>query len=195
MTNSSWPLFQLGLNPYGMTYYLGLQGRGTARQNPQGTGLEGFLSIAEELGAHSLELFDPWLQELSDGQLSELKERLNRLSITPVISGGYILDESGHVFRSARMLDAKIIRFALTNVLCGGRAFCKDWDELRQNVRKKILEFGKTVVDAGLMIAIENHQDFTSDELVEFCVMTDGVGITYDTGNSFPVAESPSKFT
>ena len=99
MTNSSWPLFQLGLNPYGMTYYLGLQGRGTARQNPQGTGLEGFLSIAEELGAHSLELFDPWLQELSDGQLSELKERLNRLSITPVISGGYILEETGHVFR------------------------------------------------------------------------------------------------
>ena len=23
MTNSSWPLFRLGLNPYGMTYYLG----------------------------------------------------------------------------------------------------------------------------------------------------------------------------
>ena len=51
MTNSSWPLFKLGLNPYGMTYYLGLQGRGTARQNPNGTGLEGFLKIAEELGA------------------------------------------------------------------------------------------------------------------------------------------------
>ena len=105
--------------------------------------LEGFLSIAEELGAHSLELFDPWLQELSDGQLSELKERLNRLSITPVISGGYILDESGHVFRTARMLDAKIIRFALTNVLCGGRAFCTDWDELSQNVRKKFLNLVK----------------------------------------------------
>ena len=142
MTNSSWPLFQLGLNPYGMTYYLGLQGRGTPRQNPKGTGLEGFLAIAEELGAHSLELFDPWLQELSDGQFSELKERLNRLSITPVISGGYILNETGHAFRSAQLLEAKTIRFALTNVLCGGRAFRTDWDELRQNVRKKILEFG-----------------------------------------------------
>ena len=53
MTNSAWPLFKLGLNPYGMTYYLGLQGRGTSRQNPKGTGLEGFLAIAEELGAHS----------------------------------------------------------------------------------------------------------------------------------------------
>ena len=195
MTNSSWPLFKLGLNPYGMTYYLGLQGRGTPRQNPKGTGLEGFLVIAEELGSHSLELFDPWLQELSDVQLSKLKERLNRLSITPVISGGYILKETGHVFRSAQLLEAKTIRFALTNVLCGGRAFRTEWDELRQNVRKKILGFGKTAVDVGLMIAIENHQDFTSAELVEFCEMTDGVGITYDTGNSFPVAESPIQFT
>ena len=76
-----------------MTYYFSLQGRGTARQNRHLTGLEGFLSIAGELGAHSLELFDPWLQALSDGQLSELKERVNRLSITPVISGGYIREE------------------------------------------------------------------------------------------------------
>ena len=58
MMNSSWPLFKLGLNPQGMTYYLGLQGRGTTRQNPNGTGLEGFLKIVEELGAKSLEIFD-----------------------------------------------------------------------------------------------------------------------------------------
>jgi hypothetical protein len=50
-------------------------------------------------------------------------------------------------------------------------------------------------VDAGAIIAIENHQDFTSAELVEFCEMAPGVGITYDTGNSFPVAEAPLDFT
>ena len=195
MTNSSWPLFKLGLNPYGMTYYLGLQGRGTARQNPNRTGLEGFLKIAEELGAKSLEIFDPWLQEFSGNEFQSLKDRLDQRGITPVVSGGYILEETGHVFRSAQLLEAKTIRFALTNVLSGGRAFRTDWNELRQAVRKKILEIGKTAADAGLMIAIENHQDFTSAELVEFCEMTSGVGITYDTGNSFPVAESPNQFT
>ena len=45
------------------------------------------------------------------------------------------------------------------------------------------------------MIAIENHQDFTSAELVEFCGLSPGVGLTYDTGNSFPVAEAPLDFT
>ncbi|HBM54069.1 MAG TPA: hypothetical protein DDZ97_13295 [Deltaproteobacteria bacterium] len=97
MTNSSWPLFKLGLNPYEMTYYLGLQGRGTARQNPNGTGLEGFLKIAEELGAKSLEIFDPWLQEFSGNEFQILKDRLDHRGITPVVSGGYILEETGHV--------------------------------------------------------------------------------------------------
>ena len=80
-----------------MTYYLGLQGRGTARQNPNGTGLEGFLKIAEELGAKSLEIFDPWLQEFSGNEFQILKGRLDHRGITPVVSGGYILEETGHV--------------------------------------------------------------------------------------------------
>ena len=36
-----------GLNPYGLTYYLGLQGMGTPRHNPNGTGLEGFIALTE----------------------------------------------------------------------------------------------------------------------------------------------------
>ncbi len=44
------------------------------------------------------------------------------------------------------------------------------------------------------MLAIENHQDFTSDELVGFAESTDGVGICVDAGNTFPVAEAPLDF-
>jgi hypothetical protein len=44
-------------------------------------------------------------------------------------------------------------------------------------------------------IAIENHQDFTSDDLMELCLQAgDAVGITLDTGNSFPVGEAPLDF-
>ena len=34
---------------------------GTPRANPNGRGLEGFIEIAEELGARTLEIFEPWL--------------------------------------------------------------------------------------------------------------------------------------
>ncbi len=41
---------------------------------------------------------------------------------------------------------------------------------------------------------IENHQDFGSDELAEFCETTRGLGICLDTGNTYPVAEAPLDF-
>ena len=49
-------LFQIGLNPYGVAYTVGLQGLGTPRANPQPTGLPGFLALAREIGAAYVEL-------------------------------------------------------------------------------------------------------------------------------------------
>jgi sugar phosphate isomerase/epimerase len=47
--------------------------------------------------------------------------------------------------------------------------------------------------DVGLVLAVENHQDFTSEELI---LMADeaGVGIVLDTGNPFAVGEDPLAF-
>ena len=41
---------RMGLNPYGLTYHLGMQGRGTERANPNPVGLEGFIALATEIG-------------------------------------------------------------------------------------------------------------------------------------------------
>src|ERR1700678_600817 len=68
--------FALGLNPYGLTYHLGLQGAGGPRANPKGMGLEGFIAIATELGARAIEIFDPWLRALDDNELAALRDRL-----------------------------------------------------------------------------------------------------------------------
>ena len=190
-----WPDFRTGLNPYGLTYHLGLQARGTARENRNGRGLEGFVALAQELGARALEIFDPWISAHSDDEMRALRDRLGALGITPVISGGHITAPSDSVFRSARLLGAATIRFALTDVLCGDRAARADWAELRRAVEDGVRRLGPKAAEAGVTIAIENHQDFTSAELVEFCGMVPGVGITYDTGNSFPVGEAPLDFT
>ena len=53
-----------GLNPYGLTYYLGMQGAGTPRANPSPAGLDGFLALGEELGARVLEIWQGWLTPL-----------------------------------------------------------------------------------------------------------------------------------
>ena len=189
-------IFALGLNPYGLTYHLGLQGAGGQRANPKGTGLEGFIAIATELGAKALEIFDPWLRALSDKELRALRDRLAELGMTPIVSSGLMMGPFESALRSARLLDAGIIRYGLTTVLCGDRHVLGDkWAQLVASVRAAIADRGPRAQDNGRTLAIENHQDFGSAELIAFCEETRGVGVCLDTGNAFPVAEAPLDFT
>jgi len=179
--------FALGLNPYGLTYHLGLQGAGGPRANPKGAGLDGFIAIAVELGAKALEIFDPWLRALTDDELRALRDRLAGLGMTPIVSSGLMMGPFESALRSARLLDVGIIRYGLTTVLCGDRHALGDkWPELVATVRAAIADRGPHADDEGRSLAIENHQDFGSDELAAFCEETRGVGVCLDTGNAFP---------
>src|SRR5882757_1948697 len=187
--------FAFGLNPYGLTYHLGLQGAGGPRANPKGAGLEGFIAIATELGAKVLEIYDPWLRAMGDDELRALRDRLAGLGLTPIVSSGLMMGPFESALRSARILNAEVIRHGLTNVLCGDRHALGDkWKELVADVRAALADRGPRAADEGRVVAIENHQDFGSDELAEFCETTRGIGICLDTGNTFPVAEAPLDF-
>jgi sugar phosphate isomerase/epimerase len=187
--------FAFGLNPYGLTYHLGLQGAGGPRANPKGAGLEGFIAVATELGAKVLELYDPWLRAMSDDEIRALRDRLGDLGMTPIVSSGLMMGPFESALRSARLLNAEVIRHGLTTVLCGNRHALGDkWKELAAQVQAALAERGPRAADEGRIVAIENHQDFGSDELVEFCETNRGIGICLDTGNTFPVAEAPLDF-
>jgi 3-oxoisoapionate decarboxylase len=191
-------MLNIGLNPYGLTWHLGLQGMGTPRANPHGCGLEGFIAIAQELGAGVVEIFDPWLRALDDAALTDLGARLRDAGMVPVISAGLnMMGPMESAFRSARALGAGVIRLGLSPVLCGARAAeGGNWGALVAMIRSELAVVGPRAADEGRWLAVENHQDFGSAELVAFCEGAGrGVGITFDTGNSFPVLESPMDFT
>ncbi len=185
-----------GLNPYGLTYYLGLQGRGTPRANPAGTGLEGFIALCTELGGRTIELWDGWLSELDDAGLSAVRHRLEGLDIVPVVSSGLQHGDVDACIRNARALGADRIRLALTPILCGDRAAAgQRWYGLVAGVREKLEVAAAKAAAADVTLVIENHQDFTSRELVGLCEeFGPSVRIVYDTANSFPVAEAPLDF-
>jgi sugar phosphate isomerase/epimerase len=187
----------MGLNPYGLTYHLGLQGRGTPRANPSAAGLEGFLALVDELGARAVELWEGWLSELGDDGLAALHERLVKSDVVPVISSGLQHGDLDACIRYAHALGADRVRVALTPILCGDRAAAGErWHALVADVRSKLEVAAPKMEAAGLTLLIENHQDFTSRELVGFCEeFGPAVRIVYDTANSFPVAEAPLDFT
>ena len=186
-----------GLNPYGLTWHLGLQGIGTPRANPHGTGLPGFIALAQELGGKAVELWEGWLKDMSDADLAALCAQLDGLGMARVVSSGLQQGDMSLLIRAALALNSPYIRFALTPVLCGDRAAAGPlWGELVASVRAKLTAYTPMAAANGLVILIENHQDFTSRELVALCEeFGPSVRIVYDTGNSFPVAEAPLDFT
>jgi sugar phosphate isomerase/epimerase len=188
-------MIQIGLNPYGLTYYLGLQGRGTPRANPGGRGLAGFVEIAEEIGAKTIEIHNAWLTAMGPSELRCLRERFEARGMTPVISLGPPLEGVDTAIRSALATGAKVIRLGLTPVLCGARAEYAAWPDLVQHVRITLRHFAPVAYGSGLTLAIEDHQDFGSQELLDFCAEAGpGVGICFDVGNALAVAEDPLAF-
>ena len=186
----------LGLNPYGQTYHLGIQAAGTPRANPNGAGLDGFVQLAEKIGARSIELHEPWLQDLDDAGLDALRDRLNSLKLVPIVGSGLPHAPPGSAIRPATRIGAKTVRLALTTVLCGDRAALgDDWPKLVGEVRAKLCRYAAMARESGITLAIENHQDFNAEELLELCDMAGpNVGICLDVANSFPVAEAPLPF-
>jgi sugar phosphate isomerase/epimerase len=188
---------RFGLNPYGLTYYLGLQGRGTPRANPKPAGLEGFVALTEEVGGRVIELADSWLKELDEGRLQALRARLEKSDITPVVSSGLHHGDVDACLRYAHALGATYVRLALTPILRGERAAAgQQWHDLVRSTHEKLGAAAPKAEAAKVTLLIENHQDFTSRELVGFCEKYGpAVRIVYDTANSFPVAEAPLDFT
>jgi 3-oxoisoapionate decarboxylase len=102
----------------------------------------------------------------------------------------------GEAIRCTSALGATIIRLHLTPVLEGGRAELGErWSEMVDHARRTLVREAPKAADAGLTMAIENHQDLTSEELVAIAEEAGAnVGVAFDTGNAFALAEDPVEF-
>jgi sugar phosphate isomerase/epimerase len=186
---------KVGLNPYGLTCTIGIVGSGTHRACPAPLGLEGFFRLAKSVGARCLEIHWAHLTALDDGALSDLRDRLDEAGMEPIVSFGPPLDNAQDAVDLAVKLGARTIRTGLSRVLCGDRAQYPEWKSNLDSLRRNLRAYGPYAAQAGVTLAIENHQDFGSEELVELCEFArDGVGITLDTGNALAVGEEPLKF-
>lgn len=192
-------MLRIGLNPYGLAYAVGLQGAGTPRANPSPIGLEGFLVLARDVGAACVEIHGGWLDGMPPAALTRLRDECAALKTTPIVSTalthapGETLDAVVSVSRS---IGATMIRLGLSPVLEGSRAkWGSRWPAFVAHAKETLIREAPRAAAAGVTIAIEDHQDFGSEELV---ALAEGagpnVGIVFDTGNPFAVGEDPVAF-
>jgi sugar phosphate isomerase/epimerase len=190
-------MFRVGLNPYGLAYTLGMQGAGTPRANPHPLGMAGFVAAAREVGARCIELDGRWLAAMSDEDLRRVRDDL---AGEVVICSYWLAQQEGETLaaaiRQTAAIGAGMIRLHLTPVLEGARArWGAKWGEMVAHGRATLTREAARAADAGLGLAIEDHQDLGSEELVEISEEAgENVGVIFDTGNPFAVGEDPVAF-
>ncbi len=126
-------------------------------------------------------------------KLHPLRDEIRRLGLRVVIAtGGTDRAHLRQMLGAAKVIGANVVRTVLSGVLCGERE--KITGGWRAHLDKSLADFREVIGDyehAGIALAVENHQDLTSGELVWLCeqVGSDAFGVNLDTGNPLAVGE------
>src|SRR5690606_8959241 len=97
-----------------------------------------------------------------------------------------------------RRIGAGTVRTVIGGAKIGGdrRPLTGRWQEFINDVRDKLARATESAEAANVNLAVENHQDLASEELLWLCesIGSDRFGITLDTGNPLATAEEPIDF-
>ncbi|MFZ4506568.1 MAG: sugar phosphate isomerase/epimerase family protein [Fimbriimonas sp.] len=188
-------ILRVGLNPYGLTVRLGLQGTGDQR-HPAPWSVHEFVDFAFAQGVRSIEIHDAHLFALSTDERLALRKRLEEADGHLVIALMPDLDRLREGIDLAVEMEAKVLRLGLSSVLEGARAQLGDaWPALVEQIRTKLNAAAPYAAEQGVTIGIEDHQDFGSEELLAFCEEAgECVGITLDCANPLSVGEDIMSF-
>jgi sugar phosphate isomerase/epimerase len=183
---------KLGLSVYGTTYMMGIhpnsgRSRITASQ---------LLDKAIENGLQGIE-FPLSLLEGEDIAFVARKAQEQGLFIV-VAAGGYNPKQLSEAFDAAVRLGAATVRTVVGGADFGGdrRKAAGRWQPFLQEVLSGLGEAAKAAEGAGVNLAVENHQDLASEELLWLCeeIGSANFGITLDAGNPLATAEEPVDF-
>src|SRR5687768_3777146 len=134
------------------------------------------------------------LPDLSDSTINDLRARLEDAGLELVVDTGVIdVEALRELLPAARRAGARVVRATLSTILEGARAGLPGgWSAYLDEMRWRIVELRPLLEQHDLILAIENHQDATSDDLLDLCAAGGPhVGVTLDVANPLAVAEEP----
>lgn len=131
--------------------------------------------------------------------LDALRDRLDSYGMRLVADYGIVVAEpADHLrdyLRLAAGMGARVVRAILSNLLCGDRRTLDcGWEARLEAVAARLRDALPVAEDLGISVAVENHQDATTDDmfrLYEMSGRSPAFGVTLDTGNPLSVGEEP----
>lgn len=180
------------LSVYGTTFSMGLHpASGRPLITPQQ-----LMNQALDAGLQGVELPATLLQGADISTVSDYAQQRG-LFIT-LAAGGYDPTKLTEAIELATHLKAATVRTVIGGAKIGGdrRPLAGRWQSFLQEVLEKLRTATRVAEQAGVNLAVENHQDLTSEELLWLCesIASPYFGLTLDTGNPLATAEEPLDF-
>jgi sugar phosphate isomerase/epimerase len=130
-----------------------------------------------------------------EAELQRIRRRAADLDVMLEVHGGTMFPSSfERTMQQTAAIGAKVIgcssgMLLRPNVIDTLAA----WDEHAAKTKARLKELAATAKSLGLIIGVENHLDFSLDELVELIKTIDSpqVGVIFDVGNSVGTLDDP----
>ncbi len=192
-------LSDISLNIYSFGYAAGFM-RDAARRLPP-LDLEGLVrcALGHRLGGVEFPIdryFD--IQHIDDGvsTVKAIQDRGLRVFLDLETMDIAYLKALLPNFRAINMEVARVKMDQLGSTIYGGnRYLSQTFSAAVSQFKSQLRELRPLLEDSGAVLAIENHQDLYSSELIAICEEGRGtLGLTWDVGNSVSVIDSPDSF-
>lgn len=185
----------IGLSALSFSYRCGLVGRDTSRVVSVPITVDDLLALAARAGLRSIELPVELLPDLADKHLAALREQLVACDLLPILDSD-VADIAAleQAIPAAAAIGARVVRTLASPVLEGNRsAFAHDWAGYLDSVIARLRAVRPLAEAHDVTVAVENHQDLTSDELLRILAEVGGdhIGVAFDPVNAYTVAEDP----
>ncbi len=187
----------IGLAAYGLPFTCGFA-RAGERRSPQKLDAFSLARLATEHGLRGIETpLHSMLPSIDLATADRLRAELDAGGHSIVLAMGVVdpaMIEEAIPF--AQRVGARVIRATVSTFLEGARALLPGgWNAHFENIRERIVAVRPILEANDIVLALENHQDATSDDLLRFCEAGGpNVGITLDVANPLAVGEEPLAF-
>ncbi|MFL5662427.1 MAG: sugar phosphate isomerase/epimerase family protein [Ktedonobacteraceae bacterium] len=185
-------MMRIGLAVYGTVYSMGIHpASGRPAIRPQQ-----LMDQALAVDLEGVELPVSLLQGENVTAVARYAQE-RKLFIT-LAAGGYDPDKLSEAIDLGAQLGASTVRTAVGGAKIGGdrRPLAGRWQSFLHEVLMGLREATAVAERVDVNLAVENHQDLASEELLWLCesIGSQRFGITLDTGNPLATAEEPLDF-
>ena len=154
------------------------------------------MQMAAENGLASVEFS---FHGKSDEEIAQCRAKLEELGLRVTLAGGLVnAEELRKWLPTAKALGAKSIRTVLSGILEGDRRNPPgtEWQQYIDGLVEELKAVTGLAEELEVAIALENHQDATSDDLLYMCEASGSpmVGVNLDCGNALAVGEDPIEY-